>query len=72
MLKSEFFDQVKLASETCTKPGRVYKRDESKKYRRSLRRTKTQAQKRFLMVHCSEPKDLELLNLAKCHNDLMK
>lgn len=72
MLKSDFFDQVKLATEACTKPGRVYKRDESKKYRRNLRRTKTQAQKRFLMVHCSEPKDQELLSLAKGHNDLMK
>ena len=30
MLKSDLFDQVKLASEACTKPGRVYKRDKNK------------------------------------------
>ena len=72
MLERDHFGEVRVSLEVAIKTKKNRKPVDDLKRQRRARRSKTLPQQRCLLVHCSRPKDNEILWLVRGINDRMR
>ena len=72
MLERDHFEEVRVSSEVSIKTKKVRKPLDDLKRKRRARRSKTVPEQRCLLVHCSRPKDVEIVSLVLGINERME
>ena len=72
LLERDHFEEVRVSSEVSIKIKKIRKPvNDLKRYRRA-RRTKTKPEQRCILVHCSRPKNTELVGMVQSLNEMME